>query len=103
MACHTHSETSDNTGCIAAGKHERQCQPDVATASVKTAMLVPFLGSHRRAMWFYPHAESAMSQHFGFGGCQGTEGEIAHAISIPKDTGSVNNITESQYITSFSV
>jgi hypothetical protein len=29
-------------------------------------------------MWFYPHAEGAMSQHFGFGGCQGTKGEIAH-------------------------
>ena len=44
-----------------------------------------------------------MSQHFRFGGCQGTEGEIAHAISIPKDTGSVNSITESQCITPFGV
>ena len=44
-----------------------------------------------------------MSQHFGFGGCQGTEGEIAHAINIPKNTASVNSITESQYTTFSSV
>jgi hypothetical protein len=54
-------------------------------------------------MWFYPHAEGAMSQHFGFGGCQGTEGEIAHAVNISKNTVSVNSITDSQCITSFGV
>lgn len=35
-------------------------------------------------MWFYPHAGGGyISQHVGIGGCQGSEGEIAHTISIP--------------------
>jgi hypothetical protein len=44
-----------------------------------------------------------MSQHLGFGGCQGTEGEIAHTINISKNTLCVNSLTYSQYVTSFGV
>src|SRR5919109_4306175 len=44
-----------------------------------------------------------MSQHFGFGGCQGTEGEIAHLVSLPNHTLCVNSLTRSQCITSLSV
>ena len=54
-------------------------------------------------MWFYPHAEGAMSKHFGFGGCQGTEGEIAHAFNISNNIRCVNSLTVSQYTQPFGV
>lgn len=44
-----------------------------------------------------------MSKHSRFGGCQGTEGEIAHTFNISKNTPGVNTLTHSQCNISFSV
>jgi len=38
-----------------------------------------------------------MTQHIGIGGCQGTEGEIAHKTSISNNTVCVNSITTSYF------
>ena len=72
--------------------------------SVKTAMLVPFLGSHKESNVVLPTCGGCYVRALWIWWLSRYKGRLRPStLLIPKNTLCVNSITESQCITSFSV